>query len=123
MLLYIAPALGLALALIVFLLLSSGFLLQPGIQVSLPQSPFLLSPQRDPRIVSITAPPLSAIFFDNEEMDAVTLRTRLQTLRGRSQSILIKADRRAPYETISAVMNIALEQGFPVVLATAEETP
>lgn len=123
LLLYIAPALGLALALIVFLLLSSGFLLQPGIQVSLPQSPFLLSPQRDPRIVSITAPPLSAIFFDNEEMDAVTLRTRLQTLRGRSQSILIKADRRAPYETISAVMNIALEQGFPVVLATAEETP
>ena len=61
--LYLAPALGLAMVLIFFLLLSSTFLLQPGIAVSMPQSPFLLSPQRDPCIVSVTAPPLSAMRF------------------------------------------------------------
>jgi biopolymer transport protein ExbD len=123
LLLYLAPALGLAMVLIFFLLLSSSFLLQPGIAVSMPQSPFLLSPQRDPRIISVTAPPLPAIFFENEEMDVTTLRARLQKIRGRSQTIIIKADRRALYETISLVMNTALEQGFPVVLATAEEDP
>jgi biopolymer transport protein ExbD len=121
--LYIAPALSLAMVLIFFLLLSSTFLLQPGIAVSMPQSPFLLSPQRDPRIVSVTAPPLSAIFFENEEMDLPALRDRLKKIRGRSQTIIIKADRRALYENISAVMNTALEQGFPVVLATSEEEP
>lgn len=121
LLLYLAPALGFAMLLIFFLLLSSTFLLQPGIAVSMPQSPFLLSPQRDPRIVSVTAPPLSAIFFENEEMDLATFRGRLEKIRGRSQTIIIKADRMALYENISAVMNTALEQGFPVVLATAEE--
>lgn len=109
--------------LIFFLLLSSTFLLQPGIAVSMPQSPFLLSPQRDPRIITVTAPPLSAIFFENEEMDLPTLQERLKRIRGRSQTIIIKADRKALFENLSGVMNTALEQGFPVVIATAEEEP
>ena len=60
-----------------------------------------------------------------------SLRTRRWILRGcaklcrscrvRSQTIIIKADKRALYENVSAVMNVALETGFPVVLATAEE--
>ena len=49
------------------------------------------------------------------------LREALRRIQGRSQTIIIKADKRALYENISAVMNAALETGFPVVLATAEE--
>lgn len=116
-----APALALALTLIFFLLLSTSFMLQPGVAVNVPQSPFLLSPQRNPRIISVTAPPLSAIFFENEEMDLTRLRQALRRIQGRSQTIIIKADKRALYENISAVLNAALETGFPVVLATAEE--
>ena len=96
-------------------------MLQPGVAVNVPQSPFLLSPQRNPRIISVTAPPLSAIFFENEEMDLTRLRQALRRIQGRSQTIIIKADKRALYENISAVLNAALETGFPVVLATAEE--
>ncbi len=96
-------------------------MLQPGVAVNVPQSPFLLSPQRNPRIISVTAPPLSAIFFENEEMDLTRLREALRRIQGRSQTIIIKADKRALYENISAVLNAALETGFPVVLATAEE--
>jgi biopolymer transport protein ExbD len=116
-----APALGLALNLIFFLLLGTSFMLQPGVAIDVPRSPFLLSPQRNPRIISVTAPPLSTIFFENEEVDLARLRERLQKLQGRSQTIIIKADKRALYENVSAVMNVALETGFPVVLATAEE--
>jgi biopolymer transport protein ExbD len=116
-----APALGLALILIFFLLISTTFLLQPGVAVDVPRSPFLLSPQRNPRIISVTAPPLSAIFFENEEVSLARLREALQRIQGRSQTIIIKADKRALYENISAVINAALETGFPVVLATAEE--
>ena len=96
-------------------------MLQPGVAIDVPRSPFLLSPQRNPRIISITAPPLSAVFFENEEVDVARLREALQKLQGRSQTIIIKADKRALYENVSAVMNVALETGFPVVLATAEE--
>ncbi len=121
-LLFLAPALEVVLILIFFLLLSRSFLLQPGIAVAVPQSPFILSPQRNPQIVSVTAPPLSAVFYDNEEMDIARLRERLQSSRGRSQTIIIKADKHALYENIVAVTNIALELGFPVVLATSEES-
>jgi biopolymer transport protein ExbD len=116
-----APALGLALILIFFLLLGTSFMLQPGVAIDVPRSPFLLSPQRNPRIISITAPPLSSVFFENEEVDIARLREALQRLQGQSQTIIIKADKRALYENVSAVMNVALETGFPVVLATAEE--
>lgn len=116
-----APALALAMMLIFFLLLSTSFMLQPGVAVNVPSSPFLLSPQRNPRIISVTAPPLSAIFFENEEVEVTRLRETLQKIQGRSQTIIIKADKRALYENISAVLNAALETGFPVVLATAEE--
>lgn len=120
-LLFLAPALGLFLILLFFLMLGTTFMLQPGISVSVPRSPFLLSPQRNPRIISITAPPLSAVFFENQETDLSALRGKLQKIRGRSQTIIIKADKRALYENISSVMNLALELGFPVVLATAED--
>ncbi len=107
--------------LIFFLLLSTTFLVQPGVAVSVPESPFVLSPQRNPRIVSVTAPPLSAIFFENEETSIPLLRERLKNLRGRTQTIIVKADKHALYEGVAAVMNVALELGFPVVLATSEE--
>ncbi|HRJ72003.1 MAG TPA: biopolymer transporter ExbD [Terrimicrobiaceae bacterium] len=120
-LLFLAPALGLMMILIFFLLLSTTFLVQPGVAVSVPESPFVLSPQRNPRIISITAPPLSAVFFENEETSIPLLRERLKNLRGRTQTIIVKADKHALYEGVAAVMNVALELGFPVVLATAEE--
>ena len=120
-LLFLAPAFGLFLILLFFLMPSSAFLLQQGISVTVPQSPFLLSPQRNPRIISITAPPLSAVFFENEQTDLTGLRQALQKIRGRSQTVIIKADKRALYENISSVMNLALELGFPVVLATSED--
>jgi len=119
--LLLAPAIQLPLILIFFLLLSSTFLLQPGIAVNVPQSPFLLSPQQNPRIISITEPPLSNIFFDNEKMDLPKLRQRLKDVRGHTRTVIIKADQHALYENIAAVMNTALELGFSVVLATSEE--
>ncbi len=86
----------------------------------LPKSPFVLSPQRSPRIITITAPPLSAIFYENQEVTEAQLREMLQGVKGRTQTVIIKADQRAFYEKISSVMNAALELGFPVVLATSE---
>lgn len=122
-LIFLAPGLQLALVLVVFLLLSMNFLLQPGVSVVLPKSPFVLSPQRSPRVVTITAPPVSAIFYENQEVTEAQLRELLQGVKGRTQTIIIKADQRAFYEKISSVMNAALELGFPVVLATSEPSP
>ena len=109
------------LSLIIFIVLSTSFLLQPGVEVSVPDSPFLLTPQRDPLIVSIVAPPVSAVYFENEQVTLEELRERLGRRSSRNNTIIVKADRRAPFEQLAGVMNISLGMGYPTVMATSEE--
>jgi len=118
---FIAPSLDVVLALIFFIVLSTSFLLQPGVEVSVPDSPFLLTPQRDPLIVSIVAPPVSAVYFENEQVTLEELRERLGRRSSRNNTIIVKADRRAPFEQLAGVMNISLGMGYPTVMATSEE--
>lgn len=120
-LIFVAPALDVVLALVFFLLLSTSFLLQPGVAVSVPDSPFLLAPQRDPQVVSVTAPPLSAVYFENEQVSFEGLREKLSAPQGRKRTVIIKADRLAPFDLVARTMNVALELGLPTVLATGEE--
>ena len=120
-LIFIAPALDVVLVLIFFLVLSTSFLLQPGVAVSVPESPFLLAPQREPQVVGVTAAPYSGIYFESEKVTPAVLREKLGAQRGRKRTIVIKADRAAPFEQVAAVMTIALELGFPTVMATTED--
>ena len=120
-LMFIAPSLDVVLALIFFIILSTSFLLQPGVEVSVPDSPFLLAPQRDPLVVSIAAPPISALYFENEQVTLEELRDRLERRPSRNNTIIIKSDRLAPVEQLAGVMNITLGMGYPTVVATSEE--
>jgi biopolymer transport protein ExbD len=120
-LMFIAPSLDVVLALIFFIILSTSFLLQPGVEVSVPDSPFLLAPQRDPLVVSIAAPPISALYFENEQVTLEELRERLERRPSRNNTIVIKSDRLAPVEQLAGVMNITLGMGYPTVVATSEE--
>jgi biopolymer transport protein ExbD len=120
-LMFIAPSLDVVLALIFFIILSTSFLLQPGVEVSVPDSPFLLAPQRDPLVVSIASPPISALYFENEQVTLEELRERLERRPSRNNTIIIKSDRLAPVEQLAGVMNITLGMGYPTVVATSEE--
>jgi biopolymer transport protein ExbD len=114
------PFADVAAVLLIFFLLSGGFLLQPGVAVKVPDSPFLLAPQRDPRVVSITGDPVPAIYFDNRRIEPAELSTRLAKVEGDTRTLIIKADRRAPVDLLIQVVNAAITHGFSVVLATAE---
>ena len=120
-LMFIAPSLDVVLALIFFIILSTSFLIQPGVEVSVPDSPFLLAPQRDPLVVSIVAPPISALYFENEQVTLAELRDRLGRRPSRNNTVIIKSDRMAPVEQLAGVMNICLGMGYPTVVATSEE--
>ena len=120
-LMFIAPSLDVVLVLIFYIILSTSFLLQPGVGVSVPDSPFLLAPQRDPLIISIVAAPLSAVYFENEETNLEELRNRLRARTSRHHTLIIKTDRHAPFEKLAAVMNISLGLGYPTVIATSED--
>jgi biopolymer transport protein ExbD len=119
--LFVVAAIQLPLLIVLFFLIGSSFLLQPGISVSVPDSPFVLSPRTAPKVVAIPPPPSTAVFFDGAPTDLAGLRESLEGLRGSTHTIVIRADRLAVYDRVVEAMNIALDAGFPVVLATGDE--
>ncbi len=106
--------------LIFFLLLSSNFILQPGVSVSLPLSRFSLGPQINPQIISITGGPSPAVYFRDQKVSLEQLGPLLDAAKKESRPVIIKADRLTPYEVVVSVTNAALEHGIvSVSLASA----
>src|SRR6266850_3677428 len=108
-----------AFLLVFFLLLSSNFILQPGISVSLPFSHFTLPPQLNQQIISITGGAVPAIYFRDQKVTLEQLGPLLDAAKREGRSIIIKADRLTPYDTVVQVANAVLEHGITsVALAT-----
>jgi len=113
------PLVDLAFLLIFFLLLSSNFILQPGISLSLPLSRFTLGPQLNQQIISITGGAVPSIYFRDQKITLEQLGPLLDAAKKENRSLIIKADRATPYEMVIAVSNAALEHGISsVALAT-----
>ena len=109
----------LAFLLAFFLLLSSNFILQQGISISMPFSRFSLGPQSNQQIISITGGAVPAIYFQDQRVTIERLGPLLDAAKRKDQSIIIKADRSASYETVAEVTNAALEHGITSVALAA----
>ena len=109
----------LAFLLAFFLLLSSNFILQQGISISMPFSRFSLGPQSNQQIISISGGAVSAIYFQDQRVTIEQLGPLLEAAKRKDQSIIIKADRSASYETVAEVTNAALEHGITSVALAA----
>ena len=113
------PMLDVLFLLIFFLVLSSNFILQPGISVSVPLSRFTLGPQINPQIISITGGAAPAIYFRDQKVALDQLAPLLEEAKKEGRPIIIKADRLTPYALVVEVTNLALERGITsVALAT-----
>jgi len=117
----IIPLINVIFLVVVFFALSSRFVLQPGMTVTLPASSFTLSPRVDAQIVSITAGPVPAIYHRDQRVSIDELRQRLATTNVRERSLIIKADKNTPYDLVVRITDEALKLGFSVVLATDSE--
>jgi biopolymer transport protein ExbD len=117
--LMIVPAVDIIFLLILFLVLSSNFILQPGIAVSLPFSRFTLGPLQNEQIISITGGSVPAIYFRDQKTTLENLGPLLDAAKRENRSIIIKADRLTPYELVVAVTNAALERGITSVALAA----
>lgn len=109
----------LAFLLAFFLLLSSNFILQQGISISMPFSRFSLGPQSNQQIISITGGAVPAIYFQDQRVTMEQLGPLLDAAKRKDQSIIIKADRSTSYETVAEVTNAALEHGITSVALAA----
>jgi biopolymer transport protein ExbD len=109
----------LAFLLAFFMLLSSNFILQQGISISMPFSRFSLGPQSNQQIISITGGAVPAIYFQDQRVTMEQLGPLLDAAKRKDRSIIIKADRSASYETVAEVTNAALEHGITSVALAA----
>ncbi len=113
----LAGTVTVVLLLVFFILLSTSFLMQPGIAVELPASRFLQPAVQDPLVVAVTAGPGAAVYFEDRTVELEQLGTRLEARRGVSSHVVIKADRDAPLALVAGVTELALSRGFTVALA------
>ena len=117
----VVPLINVLFLVVVFFALSSHFVLQSGMAVTLPASPFTLGPQRAVQIVSITAAPVPAIYFQDQKVTLEELRTKLASGTTARRTLLVKADRNTPYDLAVQIMNEGLKLGYSVVLAASPE--
>lgn len=117
------PLVNVCFLVVVFFALSSRFVLQPGLAVTLPVSSYTLGPQSDAPIISVTAGASAAIYFRDERVSLEELKEQLASGSGKTRSLILKADRATPYDMLVQIMNAALQEGFSVILATDPGTP
>lgn len=117
----VIPLINVIFLVVLFFVLSSRFVLQPGLAVTLPASSFTLGPRVDAQIVSITAAPVPVIYHRDQRVSLDELRQRLADTKVRERTLIIKADKSTPYDLVVKITDEALKLGFSVILATDSE--
>lgn len=117
----VIPLINVIFLVVLFFTLSSRFVLQPGLAVTLPASSFTLGPRVDAQIVSVTAAPVPVIYHRDQRVSLDELRQRLADTKVRERSLILKADKNTPYDLVVRITDEALKLGFSVILATDTE--
>jgi biopolymer transport protein ExbD len=122
-LLFIVPLMDLVLLLLLLFVVSSTFLVNPGISINLPTSKFTLGAEKNPLIVAITANPIPSIYFQDRQVSLEELGREFDRDHSSDRSVVIRADRMAPQGVVVEVMNLCLDRGYSVALATSPQGP
>lgn len=120
----IAPLVDVVLLLLIFFMLTSSFVFQPGIKID-PPTGTGTGGVSTRYIVAVSSQTPPSIFFNDQLTSMEHLRQQLRSIAGKeaNASIVLKADRAVPHGTITEILNLAISSGLSVVVATQPETP
>jgi biopolymer transport protein ExbD len=116
--LYIAPLLTAILLLLVYFLLSSGFIAQSGVNIQLPESPARLAGFELAHVVTLAPGDPVRIFFNGNPVSRQDLAQNLATQDRQNRRAIIHADRRVAFGHVMEISQIALDQHYDVAYAT-----
>lgn len=116
--LYTVPLLNTILLLLVYFLFSSGFVIQSGVTVNLPQSASRLSGFDRAHIITIAGGEDAPVYYDGKKVTLDELNQALDRDRKKDRRAIIHADVRAPFGKVMLVTNAALAVGFEIAHAT-----
>jgi len=116
--LYIAPFLTAMLLILIYFLLSSGFVVRSGVTIKSPESSSRLVGFESAHIVTLAPGDPVRVFFDGRSVSPTELGTLLDGLPHSNRHILIQADRRVPFGQVMEVSQVVLRRHFEVAYAT-----
>lgn len=116
----IAPLIDIVFQLLIFFMLTSSFIMQPGIKVNLPKA--VTSEIVKLENIDIVISSENVAYLNGKVFNMQELRAAFKSLGKRSQSILIKADKHASLGRIVEIWDLARDMGVEQVsIATNEE--
>ncbi len=114
------PLIDVVLMLVIFFMLTTTFVLSPGIEVDLPRGHTSQEPRERDAIITMTKE--GKIYFQDAQVSLETLRAVLQRAHNRQPElrVVIKADTLVAHGRVVAVMDIAKYLGIDrLAVATA----
>ncbi len=109
----LTPLVDVVLLLIIFFMLSSSFIFNPGIKVELPE--YTASENLQPSDIVVTITKENEIYFKDEYiplMDELRQRLKKAAAKYPDARLIIKADMNIPFRWVVQVMTIAQEEGI-----------
>ncbi|MBN2209681.1 MAG: biopolymer transporter ExbD [Candidatus Coatesbacteria bacterium] len=120
----LTPLVDVVLLLLIFFMISTSFVVQPGINIKLPQAKTSDSYEADVTRLTMTAAGL--VFVGDEKVEWEGLPKALARERERSQRgvLVIKADESVKHGSVVRVMDAARQVGFErIAIATTPYVP
>ena len=108
-----APLIDVVFLLLIFFMLTSSFVSQPGIKVKLPRALTGQVLQRNTVVLTITKN--NQMYLNNKKLTFDDLKSELKQIDKERQTLLIKADEKAPIGRIVEVWDLCRELGISQV--------
>ena len=116
----IAPLIDVVFLLLIFFMLTSSFIFQPGIKVNLPSAITSEMLSEENAVVNITAENL--IYYNHKLVTIKELTAVLKKIASARLPVLIKADRKASLGRIVEVWDICRQKGVSQVNIATNQT-
>ena len=117
----IAPLIDCVFLLLIFFLLTSNFIFQPGIKINLPKAVTSEVVQENTLVITITSD--NRFYLNEAPITFVELKLKLERLPDKQKPILIKADRGVALGKVVGIWDFCRDIGVTQVnIATNQET-
>jgi biopolymer transport protein ExbD len=116
----IAPLIDIIFQLLIFFMLTSSFVIQPGIKVNLPKA--VTSEAVKPENVELVISGENVTYLNGKVITMTELKKLLNQIAKNNQPILIKADRRAYLGRVVEIWDMCRDSGIAQInIATNQE--
>ena len=106
----IAPLIDVVFLLLIFFMLTSNFMVQPGIKIKLPKTVVSQSLKTERLVIVISSEDL--VYLNGKVVEDKQLKQKLCSLRNKIKSVFIKSDRNATMGRVVRVWDICKKCGI-----------